>query len=290
MRFSRVLIETAEVGHCVEFDSDVAVVNASPAQVDGIAAAFRNLFLGIKRDCRVFAAIDNVEFEIVDEMVPLIGSRLGGRVKLIDPTIPTKLAADAPIGDLRAAAIRAALETLGVEPLGLDGDRIDRALRATALQLDGPRADQVARFEGVLGDRRRQLAGEIPTLPQEYARASMMLRDELATTLGPAADGDPRRIAMISARGVAEAAQRWLAPHHDQQVGPIIKRQIEVHAGGVEVLGAIPAVIDLRRVRGTPPGSRAMTTALANHRRRVQFIVLPGDEADQRWIESVVGD
>ncbi len=290
MRFSRVLVEPTEASRCVQFDPDVAVVDASAADTERIASVFRDLFLGVEPDGRVFATIDNVEFEIIDEMVPLIGSRLGGRVRVIDPTIPTTLARDASMADLRAAAVRAALETLSVQPPRLDLDGIDRALTTTARRLEGPEAHEVARFEGVLSDRRRQLAGATPALPEEYARASMMLRVELATTLGPAADGDPRRIAMMSARGVANTARRWLAAVHDQKVGPIIKRQIEIHAGGVDVLGSIPAVIDLRGVQGTPPGAQALATALANHRRRVQFIVLPGDEANRDWIESVVAD
>lgn len=289
MRFSRVLVDAAEARRCVELDPDVAVVDAPPAVAEGLATMVQGLFSGIKGDGRIFATIDRVEIEIVDEMVPLIGSRLSGRISVIDPTVPVALAPDASITDVRAAALRAALETIGAEPPRLDLDRIDRALAAVD-RLEGPAAGHVDRFERVLADRRRQIADGSSAIPEEYAGASLMLRVELATTLGTAAAGDPRRISMMSARGVAHTARRWLATVHDQQIGPLIKRQIEFHAGGVDVLGAIPAVLDFRRVEGTPPGAQVLTTALANHRRRVQFVVLRGDAANRRWIESVTAD
>ncbi len=286
MRFSRVLAD----GCCTTFDPDVAVVDASADTLGRLVAVFRDLFAGVVPQGRVFAEIDHVEFEIAEEMIPLIGERLAGRVGVIDPTIPPPLdATTARLVDLRATVLRAASETLGAEPPVLDRAHIDGARQATSKRLDGRTGGDVARFDAVLADRQRHLATSTPATPDEIVRATLLLRSELDTTLGGAAsDRDQRRVAMMSAAGAAEVTRRWLATHLDRGVTPIVKSEMAALAGGVDVLGAIPAVVDLRRVCGAPPGADALATAFANHRRRVQFIVLPGDDANRDWLVSAL--
>ena len=320
MRFSRIIVESEGVSRRFAFEPDISVIDVSSADAERIASVVRNLFLGIKRNCQIFATIDGVEFEITDEMVPLIGQRFASTFQILDTATPPKLSATATEWpDVQASAIRAALETTDAILPTLDVDRLDRALaavdhhreplaanahrqhlkRSGLMQLfsrrngrhlldpSDPAVHQLARLDSVLTDRRRQVSTGTSPFPDEYARASLALRDLLSTTLGEAANGDQRAIASMSAESVAATGRAWLNAHHERQVTPGIKAQLNAHASGVDVLGAIPAVIDLRNVEGRPPAADMLRTAVANHRRRLQFIMLPGDEGSQRWLDDL---
>ena len=291
MRFSRVVSGSDESQESDHFDPDVAVVDERAEDSGRIASALERLFLGITSDCQIFATIDGAEFEIHDEMVPLIGERLAGSFGPLDMAAAPPLVSGATNWiDAEALAVRAALECIGALPRTTNIGQVDRALIGVDERRGSRAGDayllQLERLSDVLLDRQSQLrTGNRPT-PKEYARAAMALRDLLSTTLSTS-DESTADVLRLSGQAVTDRATTWLATQHERQLAPIVKQRCNSHAAGAAVLGAVPVILDLRNVEGVPVAADAITTALRNHRRRTQFIVFSGDEANRDWISAV---
>lgn len=317
MRISRVEVESGNGStNDYAFGPELAVVSGSPAETERILVAFRNLYMGVKRGCQLFATVNDVEFEITSDMVPLIGQRLGGQFHVIDLALPPAISTDpTDIRDVQAVVARAALETVGAVPATLDLARLDQAavavdqyrdpfandahaayLRRTGLlQLfsrrsqrvllnsDDPAVLQLSRFDQVLTDRRRQLSSSTPPLPAEFAHATDALRELVSARMG----GMPSEVAAtMTPEAVERDVAQWVAQQHDRLITPIVAELCDRHAAGIDVLGPIPIVLDLRRVEGLPPGGDAMRWAARQHGGELQFIVLVGDGDNRRWIET----
>ncbi len=288
MKFSRVVIGSNGSQLSYSFDPDVAVVDGDAEESGQIASVLESLFLGVTAECRIFATIDGIEFEIREEMVPLIGDRLGGEFGTLDLAAapPLDLGASGWI-DAEALAVRAALENVGAIPKTTNVEQVDHALAVIGEQRRS-RTEllQLERLGRALLDRKNQLrVGARPT-PKEHARAAMTLRDLLRTTLSRP-DESAAAVARLSGRDVTDRATEWLAAQHERQLAPLVKQRCNAHAAGANVLGAIPVVLDLRNVEGVPSAANALTTAFRNHRRRTQFIVFAGDQANREWISAV---
>lgn len=319
MRISRIEVESGSSGtHTFVLDPRATTVDEPPTDTERLLSVFRNLYLGIKRRCRIFAAIDDVEFEVTDDMVSLIGQRLAGEFRVLDLALPPLIATDpTDIRDVQAVVARAALETVGAVPPTLDLERIDQAMLAVdryrdplandahatylrntgLLQLfsrrsgrelldpDDPVVAQLARFDEALIDRRRQIGSSAPPLPDEFERATSTLRELVSARMG----GIPSEVAAtMSPAAIESDVAQWVAQQHDRQVTPIVAERLSRHAEGIPVIGPIPVVLDLRRVQGFPPGGDAMRWAAREHADQLQFIVLVGSAESRRWIESTV--
>lgn len=317
MRISRVEVESGlGTTKTHAFGSDVAAINESPADTERLLAVFRNLFLGLKRGCQVFAVIDDVEIEVTNDMVPLIGQRLGGQFSVIDLALPPTTSGESiDIRDVQAVVARAALETVGSIPATLDLARLDQAaigvdhyrvpladlahtahLRRTGLlqlfsrrsgrdrlNADDPAVLQLSRFEQTLTDRRRQISASAPPLPEEFSRATDVLRELVSARMGGMSE---EMAATMSPEAVERDVMQWVAQQHDRMITPVVAEACERHAAGIDVLGPIPMVIDMRRVEGLPPGGDALRWAARRHANDLQFIVLVGGGDNRRWIEN----
>lgn len=319
MRISRIEVESP-TGEARTFalHPQATTFDESPTDTERLLSVFRNLYLGIKRRCRIFAVIDNVELEITDEMVPLIGQRLAGEFRVLDLAVPPPIATDpTDIRDVQAVVARAALETLGVVLPTLDAERIDQAvlavdryrdplandahasyLRTTGLlQLfsrrsgrelldpEDPVVARLARFDDTLTDRRRQISSSAPPLPDEVERATGTLRELVSARMGGI---PPENAATMSQEAVESDIAQWVIQQHDRQLTPIITESLSRHAEGIHVVGSIPVVLDLRRVQGFPPGGDAIRWASREHGDELQFIVLVGSPESRLWIENTV--
>lgn len=317
MRISRVIVEAGTPNaRTFEFGSNLSVLTESPADAERLLAVFRNLYLGIKRSCQIFVTIDGIEFEITSEMALLAGQRFDGRFSVLDLALPTEIGADpTDIRYVHAMVARAALETVGATCPTLDLARLDQAalavdrnrgplvddthasqLRRTGLrQLFSRRSNhesldpkdsavrQLARFERVLSDRRRQVSSSTAPLPSEFALATDTLRELVSARRG----GIPPEVAAaMTPEAVERDVAQWVVQQHDRQMTPIVAQTCARHAEGIDVLGAVPIVIDLRKVAGLPPGGDAMRWAARLHGEKLQFIALVSDDDSRHWVES----
>lgn len=307
MWISRIVVNEDGVSRRFALSPGTSPVDESPTDTERITSILRNLFLGIKHQCQLFATIDGIEFEISSEMALLMGERFRGRFSVIDVASPVRLGTtDVDEADTRAVVVRAALETIEAMPTTLDLDQIDRAaiavdaqrdplaeqalqrhlqrigLRSLFARRDGralldpddPAVRQLQQFDDVLADRRRQLVTDTPAFPNEYAHASMTLRDVFAD-----ASTDVGEIA---------AATAWLADRHARQVETTVTTALGIHAAGEGVLGSIPLVIDFRSVEGEPPAADIIAEVIAAHADALQVILVPGDRANRAWLSSAL--
>lgn len=317
MRLSRVIVESGTAdSRTFEFGANFSVIVESPADAERLVAVFRNLYLGSKRGCQIFATIDDVEFEITNDMVPLVGQRLAGEFGVLDLALPPAITTNpTDIRDVQATVARAALETVGATRPTLDLARLDEAavavdqyrdplandphaayLRRTGLlqlfsrrpgreSLDpnDPAVQQLARFDQVLADRRRQVSSSSPPLPEEFEHATTSLRELVSARTG----GTPlEMVATMSTEAIERDVAQWVGQQHDRQVTPMVTDACERHAEGIDVLGSIPIVLDLRRIDGLPPGGDAVRSAARLYGEDLQFIVLVADDDSRRWVEN----
>ena len=320
MRVSRVVVESGTTSaRTFEFNSNLSVINEPLLDAERLLAVFRNLYLGIKRGSAIFATIDGVEFEITSDMTPLVGQRLGGQFAIVDLASPPEIKTDpTDIRDVQAVVARAALETVGATCPTLDVARLDQAatavdryrdplandahaayLRRTGLlqlfsrrsgnellDANDPAVQQLARFDKVLADRRRQVSSSTAPLPSEFAHATQTLRELVTARMG----GIPADMAAkMSPEAVQRDVAQWVLQQHDRQITPIVAEICARHAEGIDVLGSVPIVLDLRRVDGLPPGGDAMRWAARLHSESLQFIVLVSNDDSRRWVESTFG-
>lgn len=317
MKISRVVVESGSDGvRTFAFGPGLTVLSESPADAERLLAVFRNLYLGIKRGCQIFATIDDVEFEVTNDMVPLMGQRMAGQFGVIDLALPQPIATNpTDIRDVQSVVARAALETVGAIPATLDLERLDQAMlavdqyrdplandahaaylrRTGLLQLfsrrsgqdlldsNDPAVRQLARFDQVLISRRRQLGSSSPPLPEEFEEATVALRELVSARMGGI---PPAMAAAMSPEAIERDVAQWVVQQHDRQVTPVVAELCSQHATGIDVLGPIPMVLDLRRIDGLPPGGDAMRWAARHHGERLQFIVLVGDDDTRRWVET----
>lgn len=317
MRISRVEIESGfGTTRSHEFARYVAAVSESPADTERLLAVFRNLYLGLKRGSKIFAVVDDIEIEVTNDMLPLIGQRLGGQFNIVDLALPpTTENEPVDIRDVQAVVARAALETVGAIPATLDLARLEQAavgidqyrdpladLAHTAhlrrsglrqlfsrrsgrelLESDDPTVLQLSRLQQTLTHRRRQLSASAAPLPQEFSHATNVLRELVSARTG----GMPEDMAAsMSPEAIERDVMQWVAQQHDRMITPVVAEACERHAVGIDVLGSIPMVIDMRRVEGLPPGSDALRWAARRHADNLQFIVLVGGSDNRRWIET----
>lgn len=316
MRISRIVIASGTAPpRTFAFDPKVATVFESPADAERLLAALRNLYLGTKRNCQIFATIDGVEFEITNDMAPLIGQRLNREFGVVDLAVPAPMTADpTDIRDVQSVVARAALETIGTLPATLDLSRIDQASTAVerhikplasdahaaylkrtgllqlfsrrngrkALDLADPTVKQLTSFEQVLTDRRRQVSSSSPPTPREINHATDTLRILMSARMGGI---PPSMASSMSPEAVEREVAQWVTRQHDRQLSPVLAELCSRHARGVDVLGSIPIVIDLRRVEGLPPGGDSMRWASRQHGDQLQFIMLVADKDKCRWVE-----
>lgn len=317
MKISRVEVESPNGTTSQHaFGPELAVISESPAETERILAVFRNLYMGVKRGCRLFAIVDDVEFEITSDMVPLIGQRLDGQFHVIDLALPPAINTDpTDIRDVQAVVARAALETVGATSATLDLVRLDQAVAAVdryrepfandahtaylrrtgLLQLfsrrsqralldsDDPAVLQLSRFDQVLTDRRHHISSSTPPRPADVAHATDTLRELVSARMGGM---PPETAATMTPEAVERDVAQWVAQQHDRMITPIVAELCDRHAAGIDVLGPIPIVLDLRRVEGLLPGDDAIRWAARQHSGDLQFIVLVGNSDNRRWIES----
>ncbi len=317
MRISRVIVGSGTGDSSeFEFSSNLSVITEQPADAERLLSVFRNLYLGIKGGCQIFATVDGVEFEMTDEMIPLVGARMDGQFAVVDLALPPEISTDpTDIRDVQAVVARAALETVGAIRPTLDTAHLDKATlavdrlreplandahaaylrRAGFLQLfarrsgrqlldpNDPVVRELASFDTVLENRRRQISSSGEPLPSEVAHATDALRELMSARIGGAA---PETVAQMTPEAVEQDLAQWVVQQHDRQVTPVVAEICARHAEGIDVLGSVPIVIDLRRLEGLPPGGDAMRWAARLHSDELQFVVLVSDDDSRRWVES----
>ena len=319
MKASRVIVASGTTAaQTFVCDPELAIIAESPEEADRLVTVFRNLFLGVKRGSQVFATIDDIEFEMTNDMMPLVGQRLARQFDVVDLALPPVISAESTDArDLHAAVARAALETSGAIVPTLDLERIDQAtvavdrareplaqaahaafLRRTGifqlfsrrsgrdlLDPNNPTVSQLARFDQVLADRRRQITAEADPLPYESANATAMLRELVSSRMGGLAS---ESAAAMTPEAIERDVAHWVAQQHDRQMTPLLAEICARHAKGIDVLGPIPVILDLRRVHGLPPGGDAIRWAARSYGDDLQFIVLVSNDENRRWIESAI--
>lgn len=319
MRITRVVVESGTAPPRVfALDPNVAIVFESPTDAERLLTVFRNLYLGIKRNCQIFASIDEVEFEVTNDMIPLIGQRLGQRFGLVDLALPPPIATEpTDVRDVQAVVARAALETIGAIPATLDLERLDQGMAAVDQYLDplandahaaylkrtgllqlfsrrtgrdllddnDPAVKQLKGFDQALAGRRRQISSSSAPTPDEFAHATESLRVLVSARMGGI---PPDMAASMTNEAVERDVAHWVAQQHDRQIGPIVAERCARHAEGIDVLGSIPIVIDTRRVDGLPPGGDSMRWASRQHGDDLQFIVLAADDDQRRWVDRAL--
>jgi len=317
MKFSRITVAPGTAAsRTFEFEPNVAIVAESPEDSERLVRAFSDLYLGIEREYQIFATIDEIEFEMTSDMVPLVGERLDGEFSVVDLATPAEIDPDDANPDqVESTVARAALETLGAASPTLDLTHFDRAAltidrsrreilnaahtssqrrtgllqvfarrnRHDSLDANDAAVQRLERFDMVLADRRRQVSAHDEPSPSEMERAAAALRELASTRSGGMA---PEMVATQDAATIERETAQWVAQQHDRLITPEVAEICTLHALGVGVLGSVPVVIDLRRVDGLLPGGDAMRWAARLHSDELQFIVLVADEDRRSWAES----
>lgn len=318
MRISRVVVEPGTAtSRTFAFESDLAVISESPSQTERLIVVFRDLYLGIKSECQIFACIDDVEFEITSDMVSLIGQRLAGRFSVVDLALPPPIKNDpTDIRDVQSVVARAALETVGAIPPTLDVERLDQAALAVDQRLDplaenahaahlrrtgllqlfsrrsgrdlldrgDPTVQQLLSFNRVLAARRGQVSSNSAPSTEELANATESLRALVSARIGGL---PPEMAAQMTTAAMEQDMAHWVLQQHDRQMSPIVAEKCARHAEGIEVLGPVPLVIDLSRVEGLPPGSDSLRWASRQHGADLQFIVIVGNDNKRSGVEGL---
>lgn len=305
--------------HCFVLDPRVAVVDASPSTTERLVSIVRDLYRGTKPEGRVFATIDGIEFEVNSDMVPLIGQRLDGAFDIIDLATAPDLPPDRPTTEaVHGAVARAALETVGAIPPTLDTRQLDLAAAAVdrsrdplaeaahsaylqrgglrllfsrrsgrqLLDPNDPVVAQLARFDQVIADRRAQVSDDSPPQTDHVDRATDVMRELLSAR---PSGRSPETLNSLSSEAVANEIGLWMAQRHDRAVTPLLAERLERHAAGIDVVGSIPVVLDLRRVAHVLPGRDALRRSVQSRSDDLQFIALTGTGGARRWVEEALG-
>ena len=88
MWISRVVAEATDATRHLSLGDGLVIADGAEVDLEWLASVLRNLFVGTKHECRVFVTVDDVEFEISDEIAQLMSERFRNRFNLIDPTAP----------------------------------------------------------------------------------------------------------------------------------------------------------------------------------------------------------
>lgn len=317
MRISRVVVAPGTAAsRTFVFEPDLAVISETPAETERLLAAFQNLYLGSRHDSQIFATIDGVEFEISSGMMPLIGERLGGQFGILDLAVPPSIATNpTDLRDAQSVVARAALEIVGAIPATLNLERIDQAAFAVDRHLDqfanaahaahlqragvrqlfsrragrdildpgDPAVGHLIALEQTLAQHRRNIDANATPSPDDHTTAREALRVLVSVRIGGL---PPEMAAAMTTDAIEQDVMQWVVQQHDRQVAPIVAEVCSRHAAGIDVLGPIPAVIDLRGIEGLPPARDSMRWAARQHGERLQFIVLVSDDDTRRWIEG----